>query len=66
LDLQPQMNVLQIIMGGKVFHPVVSLKAVVLSLFIVGGVGILASLYPVYVALKISPVKAMGKRELDE
>jgi len=52
---------LQIIMGGKVFHPVVSLKAVVLSLFIVGGVGIFASLYPVSVALKISPVKAMGE-----
>ena len=52
---------LQVLMGGKVFHPVVSVSAVVLSLVIVGGVGILASLYPVSVALKISPVKAMGE-----
>ncbi len=52
---------LQVIMGGKVFHPVVSVKAVFMSLFIVGGIGIFASLYPVAVALKISPVKAMGE-----
>ncbi len=52
---------LQVIMGGKVFHPVVSVSAVVLSLFIIGAVGVLASLYPVSVALKISPVKAMGE-----
>ncbi len=52
---------LQVIMGGKVFHPVVSVSAVILSLVIIGVVGILASLYPVSVALKINPVKAMGE-----
>ncbi len=52
---------LQVIMGGKIFHPVVSVSAVVLSLVIIGAVGILASLYPVSVALKINPVKAMGE-----
>lgn len=51
----------QVIMGGKIFHPVVSAKAVVLSLFIIGAIGVFASLYPVSVALKISPVKAMGE-----
>lgn len=52
---------LQVLMGGKVFHPVVSVSAVFQSLGIVGGIGIFASLYPVSVALKISPVKAMGE-----
>ena len=52
---------LQVLMGGKVFKPVVSVRAVVQSLVIVAGVGILASLYPVAIALKISPVKAMGE-----
>ena len=54
-------NFLQVLMGGKVFHPVVSVSAVVMSLIIVSGIGIFASLYPVSVALKISPVKAMGE-----
>ncbi|MCF6336173.1 MAG: FtsX-like permease family protein, partial [Spirochaetales bacterium] len=51
----------QVILGGPVLYPVISVKAVVLSLVTVAFVGVAASLYPVAIALKISPVKAMGE-----
>ncbi len=52
---------LQILLGGGVFKPVVSLSAIVSSVLMVSLVGIVASLYPVSVALKISPLEAMNK-----
>ncbi len=52
---------LQVILGGPVLYPVISVKAVIVSLVVVAIVGVAASLYPVSVALKISPVKAMGE-----
>ncbi|MCK5674668.1 MAG: FtsX-like permease family protein, partial [Spirochaetales bacterium] len=52
---------LQVILGGPVLYPVVSFKAVIVSLVVVALVGVVASLYPVSIALKISPVKAMGE-----
>lgn len=51
---------LQVILGGPVLYPVISVQAVVISLVTVAIVGVAASLYPVSIALKISPVKAMG------
>jgi len=51
----------QVILGGPVLYPVISVRAVVISLVTVALVGIFASLYPVSIALKISPVKAMGE-----
>ena len=51
---------LQVILGGPVLYPVISVQAVVISLVTVAIVGVVASLYPVSIALKISPVKAMG------
>ncbi len=51
----------QVILGGPVLYPVISVKAVLISLITVAFVGIAASLYPVAIALKISPVKAMGE-----
>ena len=51
----------QVILGGPVLYPVISVKAVLISLLTVAFVGIAASLYPVSIALKISPVKAMGE-----
>ncbi|MCD6397328.1 MAG: FtsX-like permease family protein [Spirochaetaceae bacterium] len=51
----------QVILGGPVLYPVISVKAVLVSLVTVAFVGIAASLYPVALALKISPVKAMGE-----
>ena len=52
---------LQVILGGPVLYPVISVKAVIISLVTVALVGVVASLYPVSIALKISPVKAMGE-----
>ena len=56
----PATNIfLQIIFGGEVLRPTLSLSAVVMSLVTVTVIGVVASLYPVSVALKIQPVKAM-------
>lgn len=52
---------LQVILGGPVLYPVISVQAVIISLVTVALVGVVASLYPVSIALKISPVKAMGE-----
>jgi putative ABC transport system permease protein len=51
----------QVILGGPVLYPIISVKAVIISLVTVALVGVVASLYPVSIALKISPVKAMGE-----
>ena len=51
----------QVILGGPVLYPIISIKAVLISLFTVALVGVAASLYPAAIALKISPVKAMGE-----
>jgi putative ABC transport system permease protein len=53
---------LQVLFGGSVLTPVVSLGSVLTSLLMVIIVGIVASLYPVSVALKIEPVRAMNQR----
>ena len=49
----------QVIFGGEVLRPVVSLSAILTSLVVVAVVGVVAALYPVRIALKIQPVKAM-------
>ncbi len=51
----------QILFGGKILHPVLSGSSVVLSLIVVTLIGIIASLYPVAIALRIQPVKAMQR-----
>lgn len=52
---------MQVLLGGTVFRPVLSLSAMGASLLVITLVGIIASLYPVSVALKISPVTAMNE-----
>lgn len=52
----------QILFGGSTLRPVLSVTSLVSSLFIVVFIGILASLYPVSVALGITPVQAMQKK----
>jgi putative ABC transport system permease protein len=52
---------LQILLGGDVFRPQVSGSAIIWSMLMVSIVGVIASLYPVSVALKISPLEAMNK-----
>ena len=49
----------EVIFGGKVLHPVLSLQALGISLVVVFIVAIAASLYPVSIALRVKPVTAM-------
>lgn len=50
---------LQILFAGKVLHASASLGSIVSSLVLVIAVAILAHIYPVSLALKIEPVRAM-------
>ncbi|MDC7245623.1 MAG: ABC transporter permease [Sphaerochaetaceae bacterium] len=52
---------LQILLGGDIFRPSISVSAIFTSVISVTIVGIAASLYPVSIALKISPLEAMNK-----
>jgi len=49
----------QILFGGEVLHPVLPLSSLLYALGIMVAIGIVASLYPVVVALKIQPVQAI-------
>jgi putative ABC transport system permease protein len=53
---------MQVIFGGPVLNPVLNAGSILTSLVMVVAVGILASLYPTAVALKIEPVRAMNQR----
>ncbi|WP_320127861.1 FtsX-like permease family protein [uncultured Sphaerochaeta sp.] len=61
IGIEASNQFMQILLGGDVFRPVVSIRAIILSLVTVSLVGLIASLYPVSVALKISPLEAMNK-----
>ncbi len=50
---------LEILFAGPELHPEASLRAVISSVLIIAGVGFAGHLYPVTVALKIQPVRAM-------
>lgn len=54
-------EMLQALFGGAVFRPSVSLAAVGNALAVVLAVGIVSCLYPIYIALKITPVRAMQR-----
>jgi putative ABC transport system permease protein len=49
----------EILFGGEVLHPALSLSSLLYTLAIIVAIGIVASLYPVAVALKIQPVQAI-------
>ena len=51
---------LRILFGGEVLRPAVSLGSVAFSLLMVAAIAVLSSLYPLAVALRISPRQAMG------
>ncbi len=53
---------LQVLFGGSVLKPVLSLFSLLLSVVAVAAIGIVASLYPTSVALRVSPVQAMSRR----
>jgi putative ABC transport system permease protein len=52
---------MQILLGSGVFRPSLSTAAVLVSLLVVSFVGLVSSLYPVSIALKISPLQAMNR-----
>ena len=53
---------LQILFGGAVLKPVLSISSLYLSMIVVAVVGVVASLYPVSVALGVAPVQAMQNK----
>ncbi len=52
---------LQVLFGGPVLRPVLSISALYVSVIAVAMIGVVASLYPTSVALGVSPVRAMQK-----
>jgi putative ABC transport system permease protein len=49
----------EILFGGKVLHPLMPPSAVLYALAVIVGIGVIASLYPVAIALRIQPVQAI-------
>ena len=49
----------EILFGGRVLHPTLPVSAVLYALLVTVGIGLIASLYPVAVALRIQPVQAI-------
>jgi len=49
----------EILFGGRVLHPALPASAVLYALLVTVGIGLIASLYPVAVALRIQPVQAI-------
>jgi putative ABC transport system permease protein len=52
-------ELLEMAFGGKVLYPVLSIGSIVLAVLVVLSVGFLSSIYPTYLAMKVSPLKAM-------
>lgn len=50
---------LNILFGGEVLEPALSALSVAISLGIMTGIGLLSSVYPVMVALRVQPVRAV-------
>ena len=49
----------EILFGGEVLHPALPISSLLYALGIIVAIGVVASLYPVAVALKIQPVQAI-------
>jgi putative ABC transport system permease protein len=49
----------EILFGGKVLHPLLPSSAVLYALAVIAAIGVIASLYPVAIALRIQPVRAI-------
>jgi putative ABC transport system permease protein len=59
VHLKATNDFLKILFAGNVLHTTVSLGSVIWSLVLVGLVAVVAHLYPVSLALKVQPVRAM-------
>lgn len=51
---------MRILLGGEIFIPVINGMSIIWSLLIISTISVIASLYPVRLALRISPKEAMG------
>jgi len=60
IGLSSENLLLQVFLGGPELNPVVSVSSVLTSLVAVISAGLLASLYPASIALRIQPVTAMS------
>ncbi len=58
-NIKAENEMLRVLFGGNVMSPLLSLGPVLASLGLIVAVGYLAHFYPVSVALKIQPVRAM-------
>ena len=52
---------LQVLFGGAALHPVLSFGSLVAAILAVAVIGVVASLYPASVALRVSPARAMQR-----
>jgi putative ABC transport system permease protein len=59
IGLRTESDFLIILFGGEVLRPTLSLGTVLVSTVIVTGIGVFASIYPVLLALRIQPVRAV-------
>ena len=53
---------LEILFGGSILKPILSISSLFLSIVAVAIIGVVASLYPTSVALGVSPVQAMQRK----
>lgn len=49
----------EVILGGKILRPSLSISSVIMSLIMVMIIGVISSMYPVSIALRTKPAKAM-------
>ncbi len=61
IGIEAENQFLQLILGGSTFYPEISVRAIVSSMAAITAVGVISSLYPVSVALRITPLEAMNK-----
>ena len=59
-QLETQNMILQMLAGGEIIRPIISIGSVLISLGGMIAAGILASLYPAWLALRIEPRQAMA------
>ncbi|NQT58418.1 MAG: FtsX-like permease family protein [Bacteroidetes bacterium] len=60
INIKAGNTLVEVLFAGPVLHPVVHISTLAMNLAVVIAIGILANLYPVFVALKIQPVKAIS------
>jgi putative ABC transport system permease protein len=61
-QIETENMILQMLAGGSIIRPIVSTGSVIVSLVGMISAGVLASLYPASLALRIEPRQAMASR----